>query len=377
MTSALGRSDQDTQIGTKALLETLPVAVIVVNKALQIRMVNAAAEQLLGLSAGFLMRQNLNDMVHEDAALISLIHQVFRQGHSIAEYGLSLAGPKISPQRIDVRITPILEDDSHLVISLQECSMARQMDRQLAQGRAARSVAGLAAVLAHEIKNPLSGIRGAAQLLEQSASDQDRELTQLICMESDRIRNLVDRMELFSDERPLQRGPVNIHDVLGHVRKLAMTGFAKDIVFQEHYDPSLPSVFGNRDQLIQVFLNLVKNSSEATRPSQGEIVLETSYKHSVLISVAGSRDRLQLPIVVAVRDNGSGIPEELTQSIFEPFVTTKTRGTGLGLSLVAKIVEDHGGIIELVSEPGQTVFSVFLPAHPRSHGEVLVDDLER
>ena len=271
----------------------------------------------------------------------------------------------------------MLEDDSHLVISLQECSMARQMDRQLAQGRAARSVAGLAAVLAHEIKNPLSGIRGAAQLLEQSASDQDRELTQLICMESDRIRNLVDRMELFSDERPLQRGPVNIHDVLGHVRKLAMTGFAKDIVFQEHYDPSLPSVFGNRDQLIQVFLNLVKNSSEATRLSQGEIVLETSYKHGVLISVAGSRDRLELPIVVAVRDNGSGIPEELTQSIFEPFVTTKTRGTGLGLSLVAKIVEDHGGIIELVSEPGQTVFSVFLPTHPRSHGEVLVDDLER
>ena len=182
-------------------------------------------------------------------------------------------------------------------------------------------------------------------------------------MESDRIRNLVDEMGLFSDGRSFQREPVNIHDVLNHVRKVAATGFGKGIDFREQYDPSLPLVFGNRDQLIQVFLNLVKNASEATISSAGKIILETRYKHSVFISVAGSRDRLQLPIVVLVRDNGVGVPEELAQSIFEPFVTTKSRGTGLGLALVAKIIEDHGGIIELESNPGETAVSVFLPVH--------------
>ncbi|SVC32153.1 uncharacterized protein METZ01_LOCUS285007, partial [marine metagenome] len=233
-------------VATKALLEALPVAVMVINKALEIRLVNAAAEQLLGLSSGFLLRQNLIELVHEDAALVSLIHQVLREGRGVAEFGLSLGGPKISTQQLDVRITPIVDDGDHLVISLQECSMFRQIDSRLVQGRAARSIAGLTAVLAHEVKNPLSGIRGAAQLLEESVPDSDRELTQLICMESDRIRNLVDEMGLFSDDRSFQREPVNIHDVLSHVRKLAVTGFAADIGFRQQYDPSLPLVFGNR-----------------------------------------------------------------------------------------------------------------------------------
>jgi len=188
-------------------------------------------------------------------------------------------------------------------------------------------------------------------------------------MESDRIRNLVDGMGLFSEDRSFQRESVNIHDVLSHVRKLAVTGFATDTTFDEQYDPSLPLVFGNRDQLIQVFLNLVKNASEANVSSPREIILETKYKHSVFISVAGSRDRLQLPIMVVVRDNGAGVPEGLKQSIFEPFVTTKTRGTGLGLALVTKIIEDHGGIVEFESEPGQTTVSVFLPVHPFAGSE--------
>ena len=376
MNSTTEQSNLNYEMPIKFLLEALPVALVVVDKALHIQLVNAATEQLLGLSSGFLLRQNLYDLIDEDAAIISLIQQASKEGHSVAEFGLALTGPKLSTQKVDVRITSAPEIPDHLVISLQECSMAQQMDRQLAQGRAARSVAGLATVLAHEIKNPLSGIRGAAQLLEQSASDQDRELTQLICVETDRIRDLVNRMELFSDDRPLQRGPVNIHDVLGHVHKLALTGFASEIKFEEHYDPSLPPVFGNRDQLIQVFLNLIKNASEANQSPQAEIALETSYKHNVLISVTGSRDRLQLPIVVVIKDNGPGIPEELKQSVFEPFVTTKPRGTGLGLALVAKIIGDHGGIIEIDSSPRSTSVRVFLPVHPSVHGGVLNSDLE-
>lgn len=351
---------------TAAVLHALPVAVLALDRRFDIRLVNAAAEQLLGVGAGFLTRQNLCDMVPEDTALVALIRQVFDQGHSVAEFGLTLAGPRIEPRQVDVRVAPLAEDRDYVVVSLQEGSLARHMDRQLTQGRAARSVAGLAALLCHEIKNPLSGIRGAAQLLEQTAPDPDRELTQLICAETDRIRNLVERMDVFSDDRPLQRAQVNIHDVLGHVRRLAANGVARHVTFREQYDPSLPPVFGNRDQLIQVFLNLVKNAAEAVPGHGGEIVLSTRYRHGVLISVSGSRDRLQLPIMVTVQDNGPGIPDELRPLLFEPFVTTKANGTGLGLSLVAKIIEDHGGVVEAQSQPRRTAFTVLLPVHPKA-----------
>ncbi len=357
------------------ILESLPVAVIAIDHSLRICLVNSVTENLLGMSDTFLLRQNLQEIVGADSVLVSLAVQVLKYGHSIAEFGITLDGPKLSKKKVDIRIAPTTDELDYFVIILQECSMARQMDLQLARGRAVRSVASLASVLAHEIKNPLSGIRGAAQLLEQSVPDPDRELTQLICNESDRIRDLVDRMDLFSDDRPLQREKVNIHDVLEHVRKVAKSGFGKNITFQENYDPSLPAVFGNRNQLIQLFLNLVKNASESIKSSNGTVLLETSYKHRVLISVAGSRDRLQLPIVVMIKDNGNGIPDDLKQSIFEPFVTTKSRGTGLGLALVAKIVEDHGGLIEVESHPGETSFKLFLPVHPdvRKFGPNLVE----
>jgi two-component system nitrogen regulation sensor histidine kinase GlnL len=221
----------------------------------------------------------------------------------------------------------------------------------------------MAAMLAHEVKNPLSGIRGAAQLLEQSATEADRELCVLIQDEVDRIRTLVERMEMFS-ERPIERSVVNIHEVLDHVRRIASRGFASHLRIVEDYDPSLPPVWGNRDFLVQILLNLVKNAAEAVDPQGGEIQLSTAYHHGVRIAIPGSRDRVHLPLQVSVRDNGPGIDEEVRATLWEPFVTTKRGGQGLGLAMVAKLVADQGGLIECDSRPGRTIFRLSLPMPP-------------
>jgi two-component system nitrogen regulation sensor histidine kinase GlnL len=245
-------------------VNALPHPVITVAEDNRLIDANVAAEAFFEASLAVLVRHRLQDFVPFGSPILSLVDQVRARGAAVNEYRVDLGTPRNGGERIvDIHVAPLSEAAGHVVIMLQERTIADKMDRQLTHRGAARSVTALASMLAHEIKNPLSGIRGAAQLLELSASDDDRSLTRLITDEADRIVKLVDRMEVFSDERPIEREPVNIHAVLEHVRTLASTGFARNIRFVEEYDPSLPPVLANRDQLIQVFLNLVKNAAEA------------------------------------------------------------------------------------------------------------------
>ena len=361
--SLLSSKSRVPTLSSAAILNALSDVVIVVDRNCLVAFANPAAEPFFGTSLTMLVGHDLREFLPADSPLFFLIDQVIAQGTSVSENGVTLASPRVGNRFASLQLSPLSEDPRFAVVLLREQSIARKIDQQLFHRNAARSVTAMAAMLAHEVKNPLSGIRGAAQLLEAGLSEADRELTRLICEETDRICGLVDRMEVFADGRPMEREATNIHQVLGHVRKVAENGFGRHVRFAEIYDPSLPAVYGNRDQLIQVFLNLVKNACEAVPEHGGELTLSTAYRHGVRLAVPGLRTKVHLPLVISVSDNGTGIPEDIKPHLFDAFVTSKVNGKGLGLALVAKIVNDHGGVIEFDSEPRRTIFNVMLPMH--------------
>ncbi len=351
----------DIPFEAEDILSALGAATLVVDHSYHIRYANGAAEQLFQTSLAGLIGQHLGNFLPGDGPVQALVDQVLQDDAPISEHGVSLDTPKTGLRIISVHAAPLSERRDAVVVSMQEQTRALKIGQQMENRHSVRSVTDMAALLAHEVKNPLSGIRGAAQLLEQNAQDDDIALTRLICDEADRIVSLVDRMEVFADEQPLEREAINIHSVLEHVRRLAENGVAKHVKFTENYDPSLPPVYGNRNQLIQALLNLIKNAAEAASDEKGEVRLTTAYQPGVWLKIAGSSTRLQLPLVVSVADNGPGVPDDLKPHLFDPFVSTKPRGSGLGLALVAKIVADHGGVIEFDTDSRGTVFRIMLP----------------
>ncbi len=348
----------------QVVLDAMPNPLLVLDSNDNICMVNTAAEDFFQSGAVVLRRYNINDIVPFSSPVLQSVKQVREASTVVNEYGVGVGTPRLGGERIvDLQTAPLGDDGQFVMLMLQRRSMAHKLGHQLTHQGAARSVSGMATMLAHEIKNPLAGIRGAAQLLEPTLADADRALARLICDETERIRKLVDQMEVFSDERPLERKPVNIHVVLDRVKKLILAEAGSFLSIREDYDPSLPPVFGNPDQLVQVYLNLAKNAAEVLRESGdgGEILFTTAFRPGMKLQVAGTQERVSLPLEICIHDNGKGVPEDLAPHIFEPFVTSKPQGRGLGLALVAKVVRDHGGTVECQPRKRGTTFRTLLP----------------
>jgi two-component system nitrogen regulation sensor histidine kinase GlnL len=347
-------------VGFEALWGAIPYPALVLSGDDCIRTANPAAESFGGVSLRQMTGRPLARYLGSDSTVLDVVGQARRSGVSVAQYNVMVGWADQPPQLQHVHAAPLHESGVEILLLLHPQGMADKMDRSLGHRSAARSVTGMAAMLAHEIRNPLAGISGAAQLLEMGLGDADRELTGLIRAEAARIGKLVDRVEQFGDLRPAQRRALNIHDVLDRARRSAQAGFAAHARFAEDYDPSLPPTAGDPDQLLQVFQNLLKNAAEAVPRVGGAIAISTAYRPGVkLVRPNGQSE--SLPLLVTVTDNGPGIPENLIRDVFDPFVSSKVNGSGLGLSLVSKIISDHGGVVECDSRPGRTRFLVRLP----------------
>lgn len=344
----------------EAIWNALPFPALTLDADNSIGDANAAAEHFFGQSAAILRRMRLDDFFREGSRVLDLIDRTRRGAPSMSEFGVELAIRDQEPQPADVQATLMFDRSERMLLIIQPRSVAASMEGSINKQGAARGLSGFSAMMAHEIKNPLAAISGAAQLLEMTLGEEENELLRLVQDEVDRIRSLLDRMDAFGATGPLDRKPVNIHDVLEQARLSAAAGYGRHVRFREFYDPSLPPVPGDRVQLLQAISNLVKNAAEAAPQGGAEVTLRTAFRPGVKIAVAGGA-RVSLPLEVTVMDNGSGVPEDLRPHVFDPFVTSKSSGTGLGLAVVAKIISDHGGVIEYARKDERTVFRILLP----------------
>jgi len=346
------------------LWNSLPVPALLLDGEDLIITSNPAAESFLNLSARALEGQKIWEKVMIDAPLEAPFDRARRNRTSLFVNDVDVGSGERAPLLCNLQFAPLQGSDNAMIVMISPREIASRINQNHSSGKAAKSAIGMAEMLAHEIKNPLAGITGAAQLLSMGLSSEDQEMTDLIVAESRRIVKLLEQVEQFGNLRPPLLKPVNIHDVLDRARQSAAVGFGAHMLFVEEYDPSLPPTMADNDQLLQVFLNLIKNASEACKEA-GTIRLRTFYDTSLRVRRSDGT-QARLPLQVEIIDDGPGLPREIADDIFEPFVSGKENGTGLGLALVSKLIGDGGGWISVESVPGRTVFRISLPVAPKN-----------
>lgn len=351
----------------QSLWISLPVPALLLGADDRILDSNPAAESFLNLSTKSLVGAPVWDKVMIDSPLEEAFARARANLSSLFVNDVDVGSGERPPLQCNIQFAPLEGSDGTMIMMISPREIASRMTMNSHSGKAAKSAIGMAEMLAHEIKNPLAGITGAAQLLSMNLSTEDQELTDLIVGESRRIVKLLEQVEQFGNLRPAERKPVNIHDVLDRARQSASVGFGAHMLFVEDYDPSLPPTFADADQLLQVFLNLLKNASEAGSEG-GAIRLRTFYDPSLRVRrIDGTHARL--PLQIEIIDDGPGLPPEIAADVFEPFVSGRENGTGLGLALVSKLIGDIGGWISVDSVPGKTVFRISLPLAPRENSQ--------
>ncbi len=347
-------------ISERTLWASLPVPAILITREDRVADINAAAEGFLNASAKAVIGQPIWDMLAVDAPLEDALARARTNGTPLFVNDVDVGTGNRAPLQSALQIAPLAGSDGVMILMISPRELAGRMTQSHSVKSAARSAIGMAEMLAHEIKNPLAGITGAAQLLSMNLSAEDLELTDLIVAESRRIVKLLEQVEQFGNLTEPERGAVNLHDVLDRARRSALLGFGAQMTIVEDYDPSLPLAVGDKDQLLQVVLNLLRNAAEAAGDKGGTIRLHTYYEHSFRLRRADGGGQA-LPLQIEVIDDGPGLPEHIKGDVFDPFVSGRENGTGLGLALVSKIISDHGGWISVTSAPGHTVFRMSLP----------------
>lgn len=342
---------------------SLPVPAFLVDAQDRIVDVNTAGEGFLNLSARAILGTPVWDQIAIDAPIEDAFARARENGTPLFVNDIDVGSGNRAPLQCTLQIAPLIGRPDTMIVMITPRELAGRMTRSDSVKSAAQSAIGMAEMLAHEIKNPLAGITGAAQLLGMNLSPEDVELTDLIVAESRRIVKLLEQVEQFGNLSAPDFRPVNIHDVLDRARRSALLGFGAHMRIVEEYDPSLPPALGDPDQLLQVVLNLLRNAAEVADPSGGTIRIHSYYEHSFRLRRADGK-RQSLPLQVEIIDDGPGLPDDIRADVFDPFVSGRENGTGLGLALVSKIISEHGGWISVTSVPGRTVFRLSLPRAP-------------
>ena len=344
----------------EVIWDTIPYPAFVISKNNIIVTANSAAETYCLSSIRHIKNKPVANYLGANSIILNSVDQARNTLVSVTLYNVEVFWLNKSSSTHDVISAPMNSSDENVLLLFHPHGMSKKMNRSLAHRSAARSVTGMAAMLAHEIRNPLAGISGAAQLLESSVSLDDKELLEIVKTEVNRVESLIDRFQTFGDLTPIKQEPVNIHDILSQAKRAAGAGFAQKIEIVENYDPSLPLVKGDPDLLLQVVQNLLKNAAEAVPVASGQIIIETGFKQGVKLNI-GNFTKENLPLQFSIIDNGPGVPEQIKEDLYDPFVTSKSTGSGLGLSLVSKIISDHGGVVEYSRVNERSIFSVLMP----------------